>query len=166
MASRPEKPPSGSLPRHRRSPGRGHRAGCLAAGRPPADPSRTGVATDGEGILPDALDRAARATSARVVVLVPALQNPTGATMGAAHQQAVAEIARQRGLQVIEDDVYGMLAETPPLARLLPETCTVVTSLSKCVAGGLRFGVIAGTSAAVRARWRPNSRPRCGRWRR
>jgi len=110
-----------------------------------------GVATDGEGILPEALDRAARATSARVVVLVPTLQNPTGATMGAARQQAVAEIARQRGLQVIEDDVYGMLAETPPLARLLPETCTVVTSLSKCVAGGLRFGVIAGTSAAVRA---------------
>jgi len=110
-----------------------------------------GVAMDGEGILPDALDRAARATSARVAVLVPALQNPTGATMSEARRQAVAEVARQRRLHIIEDDVYGMLAGTPPLALLLPDSCTLVTSLSKSVAGGLRFGIIAGTSAAARA---------------
>lgn len=109
-----------------------------------------GVEIDGEGVLPEALDRAARATGAKVAVLVPALQNPTGAAMGEARRRAVAEVARRHGLWVVEDDVYGALAGQPPLAALLPDQGIVVTSLSKTVAAGLRFGLIAGACTPVR----------------
>ncbi|WP_246700375.1 PLP-dependent aminotransferase family protein [Rhodopseudomonas sp. WA056] len=110
-----------------------------------------GVTMDAQGIVPEALDRAARATSARIVVLVPALQNPTGATMSEARRAEVAEIAKRRDLQIIEDDIYGTLAATPPLAMLLPDRCTLVTSFSKSVAAGLRFGLVAGAGPVARA---------------
>lgn len=110
-----------------------------------------GVAMDGEGILPDALDRTARATGAAVLVLVPALQNPTGAVMGEARRRAVAEVARRHALWVVEDDVYGALSGQAPLAALLPDRSIVVTSLSKTVAPGLRFGLVAGACAPVRS---------------
>ncbi len=109
-----------------------------------------GVEMDEEGVLPDALDRAARATGVKVVVIVPTLQNPTGAVMGETRRQHVAEIARRHGLWMVEDDVYGALTDVPPLAALLPGRSIMVTSLSKTVAAGLRFGLIAGDCAPVR----------------
>ncbi|OWJ67487.1 PLP-dependent aminotransferase family protein [Inquilinus limosus] len=109
-----------------------------------------GVAMDGEGVLPEALDRAVRATGARVAVLVPNLQNPTGAVMGPARQAEVADVVRRHGLWLVEDDVYGALTGRPPLAALVPERGVLVTSLSKTVASGLRFALIAGACAPVR----------------
>lgn len=110
-----------------------------------------GVGLDEEGMLPDALDRAARATGAKVAVIVPTLQNPTGAVMGEARRQQVAEVARRHGLWMVEDDVYGGLTDQPPLAALLPGRGMVVTSLSKTVAAGLRFGLIAGDCEPIRS---------------
>ncbi|WP_159970390.1 PLP-dependent aminotransferase family protein [Pseudomonas sp. 8Z] len=103
-----------------------------------------GVAMDAHGILPDDLDRQARATGARVVVLTPCLQNPTGACLDAERRAAIAEVARRRRLWVIEDDVYGVLGSEAPLAVQLPERCLLISSLSKSVAPGLRLGFIAG----------------------
>ncbi|TLX60716.1 PLP-dependent aminotransferase family protein [Stutzerimonas nosocomialis] len=102
------------------------------------------VPMDGEGILPDELDRLARASLARVVLLTPCLQNPTGVSMGAQRRAEIAEVARRRGLWLIEDDVYGALDDRPPLAQAVPERCVLVSSLSKTVAPGLRLGFIAG----------------------
>ncbi len=110
-----------------------------------------GIEMDDEGVLPEALDRAARATGAKVAVLVPTLQNPTGAVMGETRRRDVAEVARRNRLWVIEDDVYGALLDRPPLAALLREQGIVVTSLSKTVAAGLRVGFVAGACAPVRA---------------
>lgn len=109
-----------------------------------------GVAMDSEGVLPEALDRAARATGAKVVVLVPNLQNPTGAVMGPARQAGIAAVVRRHGLWLVEDDVYGALTDRPPLVALVPERGVLVTSLSKTVAAGLRLGLIAGACAPVR----------------
>lgn len=109
-----------------------------------------GAAMDREGVLPEALDRAARATGAQVAVLVPNLQNPTGAVMGPARQAEIVEVARRHGLWLVEDDVYGALTDRPPLVALAPERGVLVTSLSKTVAAGLRFGLIAGACAPVR----------------
>ncbi|MGO1073958.1 aminotransferase-like domain-containing protein [Inquilinus sp. CA228] len=109
-----------------------------------------GVAMDGEGVLPEALDRAARATGAKVAVLVPNLQNPTGAVMGPARQAEIAAVARRHGLWLVEDDAYGALTDRPPLVALAPERGVLVTSLSKTVAAGLRFGLVAGACAPVR----------------
>ncbi|MGA4448524.1 PLP-dependent aminotransferase family protein [Ectopseudomonas chengduensis] len=103
-----------------------------------------GVAMDERGILPDDLDRQARATGARVAVLTPCLQNPTGASLDAERRAAIAEVARRRGLWLVEDDVYGVLGSEAPLAAQLPERCLLISSLSKSVAPGLRLGFIAG----------------------
>src|SRR5260221_8191241 len=65
-----------------------------------------GVALDGEGVLPASLDKVARSSGARVVVLVPSLQNPTGTVMSAERRRAIAEVIRQRDLFLIDDDVY------------------------------------------------------------
>lgn len=106
---------------------------------------------DAEGITADGLDAACRQTAARVAVLVPVLQNPTAATLGPARRQAVAAVARRHGLTVVEDDVYGGLTDTPPLAALLPDHGLVVTGLAKVVAPGLRFGLIAGPPRLLEA---------------
>lgn len=103
-----------------------------------------GIAMDGQGILPDDLDRVARATGARVVVLTPTLQNPTGACMGAARQAAVAAVIERHALTLIEDDVYGALTDTPALMTKVGERGVLVSSLSKSVAAGLRLGWIVG----------------------
>jgi len=108
-----------------------------------------GIPLDDRGILPEALDRLARATGARVAVLTPCLQNPTGASMDAARRAAVAEVARRHDLWLIEDDVYGALGDEPPLAAVLPERTVLVTSLSKTVAPMLRLGFIAGPPALL-----------------
>jgi DNA-binding transcriptional MocR family regulator len=108
-----------------------------------------GVAIDEEGVTPVGLDKAARATGAGVVVLVPSLQNPTGAVMREPRRRSVVEIIRRRDLLLIEDDVYGALTGLPPLARELPGRSIVIGSLSKTVAPGLRFGMIAGLAPVI-----------------
>ncbi|WP_166359861.1 PLP-dependent aminotransferase family protein [Pseudomonas akapageensis] len=101
-----------------------------------------GVALDRHGIVPDDLDRMARATGAKVIVLTPTLQNPTAATMTLQRQREVAEVVRHHDLLVIEDDVYGGLANRAPLSTVLGRHGLLVTSLSKTVAPGLRLGWI------------------------
>ena len=108
-----------------------------------------GVAMDSQGILPDDLDRVARATGARVVVLTPTLQNPTGACMGAARQAAIAAVIERHALTLIEDDVYGALTDSPALLARVGERGVLVSSLSKSVAAGLRLGWIVGSPALL-----------------
>jgi DNA-binding transcriptional MocR family regulator len=104
-----------------------------------------GLAMDREGLLPEALDRAAATTGARVVYVIPTLQNPTGRTMGRARREEIARIARQRDLTIIEDDVYA-LYDSPrglaPIVTLAPERTFYVSSLSKALSAGLRFGIL------------------------
>jgi len=105
-----------------------------------------GVECDDDGVDPEALDRAAAATGARVVYLVPTFQNPTGRTLSAERREAVAEVIRRRDLWLVEDDPYGQLrfrgASQTPLAALpgMAERTIAISSLSKIVAPGLRIG--------------------------
>lgn len=101
-----------------------------------------GVALDAEGLRPEALERMARASGARVLVTTPTLHNPTGACMGESRRQALAEVIRHYDLRVIEDDVYGALTDRAPLYPLLEGRGVLVSSLSKTVAAGLRLGWI------------------------
>ena len=101
--------------------------------------------------MPEDFDRMIRATGARIAVLTPTLQNPTSAVMGMERKQAIAQIARRHGVQVIEDDVYGALTDSPPLYRYLPELGVLITSLSKTVAAGVRLGwIVASPSLLAR----------------
>jgi len=112
-----------------------------------------GVAMDDEGMLPGALDDACRRMTARCVYLMPTLQNPTTATMSLARRQAIAEVARRRDLYIIEDDIWGQMIENqpPPISSLIPERSFYVTSLSKCMAGGLRIGFVLAPENRIQA---------------
>ncbi|MCQ0969997.1 PLP-dependent aminotransferase family protein [Paracoccus sp. TK19116] len=107
------------------------------------------VAQDGQGMLPDELDRAARQTGARVVFLTPSAQNPTTGRMNAERRAAIIDVARRHDLQVIEDESYttrpGALRGAdgpPPLRELAPERVWQLVGLAKLLSAGLRFGAI------------------------
>jgi DNA-binding transcriptional MocR family regulator len=105
-----------------------------------------GVAMDGEGLCPDALEKAARETGARLLYTVPTLHNPTARIMSMARRQAIADVARRLDLIIIEDDIYAHFAcslDICPIANFAPERTYLITGLSKAIAPGLRAGYLA-----------------------
>ena len=103
-----------------------------------------GLAMDGEGLLPAALDRAA-AEGARVLYTLPTLQNPTGRIMSAARRAEIVAVARARDLWIVEDDLYSAFAlgtAPAPLSALAPERCFYINGVSKAIAPGLRTGYL------------------------
>jgi DNA-binding transcriptional MocR family regulator len=105
-----------------------------------------GVAMDHEGLCPEALERVARETGARLVYTVPTLHNPTGRIMSMSRRQAIADLARRLDLTIIEDDIYAHFASSLdicPIANCAPERTFLVSGLSKAVAPGLRAGYLA-----------------------
>lgn len=103
------------------------------------------VAMDEQGLLPDALEAAVRASGARLVYLNPTLQNPTSTVLSDERRRAVGEIARRYGLMIIEDDIYAMLDPTapPPVASYAPDRTIYLTGSSKTMAPTLRVGFAA-----------------------
>jgi DNA-binding transcriptional MocR family regulator len=100
------------------------------------------VSMDAQGLTPEALDKAAAESGARSVYVQP-LQNPTGRIMGLERRLAIVEVARQRDLLLVEDDLYCAYASElglPPLASLAPERVFYVNGLSKSLTPGLRVG--------------------------
>jgi DNA-binding transcriptional MocR family regulator len=100
---------------------------------------------DKDGMLPDALDRAAAEHKARIIYLVPTLQNPTTCTMSARRREDIVAIARKRDLTIIEDDIFRLLdarVQPPTFYQLAPERTFHITSLSKTLAPGLRIGFL------------------------
>lgn len=108
------------------------------------------VASDGEGILPDALESALRAGAA-MVYLTPTNDNPTTATMRLDRRRAIAEVVRLSGAVVIEDDAYGLLpsAPLPPIASLIPDRTWHIVGTSKIISPILRVAHVRGPSAAT-----------------
>lgn len=103
-----------------------------------------GLAMDGEGLLPEALDRVASA-GARLLYTLPTLQNPTGRIMGEARRAEIAAIARRHGVWIVEDDLYSIFATgnaPPPLAAYAPERTFYIHGTSKAIAPGLRTGFL------------------------
>ncbi len=102
--------------------------------------------SDDDGLAPEALERAARAGEARLLYIVPSLQNPTTATLPLARRTAIVETCRRHGITIIEDDIFRLLEprpQPPTLFALAPERAYHVTSVSKTLAPGLRVGFVA-----------------------
>jgi len=101
-----------------------------------------GVAIDRHGMLPDALEKAARKRGAKVVYITPTLQNPTGSVMPEKRRRDLAAVAERHGLTVVEDDVYGFLAEDarPALTSHVPGI--FITGMGKSTAPALRIGYL------------------------
>jgi DNA-binding transcriptional MocR family regulator len=107
-----------------------------------------GVAMDAEGLKPEALETACRASRARILYCMPRLQNPTSAVMSERRRKQVAAIAERYKLTVVEDDTYGFLSpERVPLTTLIPDRAIFVTSLSKSLFPGIRLGAVVAPPA-------------------
>lgn len=101
------------------------------------------IALDEEGMVPAALDAACRRYGGQVVCVTPDAQNPTAAQMSNARRAAIAEVARRHDLQIIEDDCYTAPVNALDSLRVIaPERTWHVTSLSKTISAGMRFGIV------------------------
>ena len=83
-----------------------------------------GVPMDGEGLLPEAMERLLRdwdpaarrgAPRPRVLYTVPSGQNPTGATQGEQRRRDIYDVCRRFDVYVLEDEPYYFL-QMPPYA--------------------------------------------------
>src|SRR5262245_709890 len=109
-----------------------------------------GVAVDGEGLRPDALEAACRTTRARVLYCMPRMQNPLSTVMSEKRRRQIAAIADKYRLTVIEDDTYGFLSpERTPLRSLIADRTIYVTSLSKSLFPGLRLGCVVAPPSMI-----------------
>jgi DNA-binding transcriptional MocR family regulator len=109
------------------------------------------VAIDDQGILPDAFEAACREASPRLLYTVPTLHNPTTSVLPVDRRRAIADIASRHDVYIVEDDVFGYVAEDspPPIGNFAPELGIYVTSLSTPVAPILRTGFISAPEALV-----------------
>lgn len=100
------------------------------------------VASDDEGIDPEDFERVCAQKHPKMIFLMPTAQNPTLAMLPASRREAIARIAREYNVVLIEDDLYGGLTgdPTPLMAEYAPERTIVAGGLSKSVAAGIRGG--------------------------
>lgn len=104
------------------------------------------VECDDEGMVPEALRAAIAEHDPKLVYLIPSYQNPSGRTMPEARRRAVAEILRETGTMLIEDDPYSSLRYSgDPLPTFcsfegMAEQTALLQTFSKSVAPGIRLG--------------------------
>lgn len=104
------------------------------------------VPTDSQtGLCLDSLRDAADANDIKAVVAVPNYHNPTGALMPDATKKELVEFLTDRGIPLIEDDVYGDLwfdDRRPRTCQAFDTEGLVLTcsSFSKTLAPGYRVG--------------------------
>jgi aspartate aminotransferase len=96
-------------------------------------------------LTPAELEQVCQATAGRARLLVLNYpNNPTGLSYDAAQLAALAEVARQHGLLIVADEIYGELqhaGQHVSIARFYPAGTVVSSGLSKwCGAGGWRLG--------------------------
>lgn len=118
------------------------------------------LATDEDGLRPDALAAAHRSAPLSAVYVQPTLHNPTSVTMGERRRRELADAVRELDIPVVEDRIWSFLADDrlAPLAAYAPERTYVVDGLSKRVAPGLTVGFLVvpegceeGVGAALRS---------------
>lgn len=108
------------------------------------------IPLDREGIIPEHLDDALRRSRARVVIMQPLHQNPTGITMSAQRQQHVLTVARHHNAFIVEDDFArhlthkGPWTAPPPLVSSDPDGTVIhIRSLTKATSPNLRVAAVA-----------------------
>jgi DNA-binding transcriptional MocR family regulator len=111
-----------------------------------------GVAVGADGAEPASLRRAFEA-GAKIAVLTPSFQNPTGASIPAANRRSIVEMARAFGAVLIENDIYSELAyaegEPAPKLKALDPNVILLGSFSKIAFPGMRCGWIIAPRPAI-----------------
>lgn len=104
--------------------------------------------TDGDGIDPDALERALRENPrAKLLYLIPTFHNPAGTTMSLERRRAVYAVARRYGVMILEDNPYGELRfageEIPTIKSMDTDGIVIYCgSFSKILSAGMRVGFV------------------------
>lgn len=103
------------------------------------------LAMDEQGVLPEALDAAARSHDAQVFCTTPDVHNPTGLRTPTERRQELARVAARHDLQILEDSCYMVRTGQSPSYRMLaPDRSWFVSSLSKSLTPSVRFGFAVG----------------------
>ena len=94
------------------------------------------------------LEALCRSRKIAAFYLVPTNDNPTTTTLKADERAAIAEVARRYGVQIIEDDAYGLLDQESlaPLSSLVPELGWYVATSSKTISPALRVAHVRAPS--------------------
>lgn len=102
------------------------------------------VQEDAQGMIPEELRKACRASGIKGVYLMPSCANPTTLAIGAARRRELADTIRRARLTLLEDESYAFLAEQAgaPLTAGLPEQAVYISGLSKPISAGLRVAYI------------------------
>ncbi|PSS56947.1 PLP-dependent aminotransferase family protein [Pseudomonas sp. BBP2017] len=104
-----------------------------------------GVQIDEFGLLPEAFRAACIEHRPALLVCVTTHQNPTNSIMPPERREAIAQIAREYDVFIIDDDIYGFLESQPahkPISAYAPERSIYLTSLSKSILPALRIGYL------------------------
>lgn len=103
-----------------------------------------GLEMDEHGLSPQSFEAACKANAPKVLYTIPTLQNPTSRTMPEERRKEIAKIAIHYNVAIVEDDVFGVIPESRPmpLVSFAPSLGYYVTSFSKCIAPGLRYGYL------------------------
>ena len=90
-------------------------------------------------------------SATRVFFAVPDIHNPTGLRYSEETKRAIARMAREREVWIVEDDYLSELEPSgiPRFVDLVPERTIWIKSLSKTTAPGIRIGVISAPPALV-----------------
>ena len=107
------------------------------------DPEFIGLDMDEDGVDTNQL-RAAVSDGARMFYSIPNHQNPSGVSYSDAVRREVADIIRDSGCLLIEDDAYGELGYAGRVGRTMksmaPEDTVLTGSFSKTISPGMRVG--------------------------
>ncbi len=110
-----------------------------------------GLPMDEFGLIPEALDRACATDDVRALYCIPTIQNPTASIMPEERRREIAEIARERDILMVEDDVHAFLPEEmpPTIASFAPERTCYILSTGKSVAPSLRISYLLSPESLV-----------------
>lgn len=107
------------------------------------------VATDGEGVIPEALDDkltavASEGRRAKFLYLVPTFQNPSGITLSQVRRPQVIAICKRHNVLIVEDNPYAQVRfegdPVTPLRAMTDDGIIYLGTLSKVVCPGIRIG--------------------------
>lgn len=103
-----------------------------------------GLAMDGDGMLPSALQDAARRGTIRAVYFQPNVINPLATIMSAERRAELIEICRKHDLAIIENDILNVMIpdRVPAFASLAPERTLYICGFTKITVPGLRMAYL------------------------
>lgn len=109
-----------------------------------------GVEIDDQGIIPEAFETICQRDRPKALYCNPTIHNPTTSILPAQRRRDIADIARNHGVAIIEDDVHGKLVtDAPPaIAAIAPDITWYLMSVSKCIGMGLRVAFIVAPNVA------------------